>query len=356
MSQIAFIIIVLIEFILALYAEKRESKIAFFLCLALIIFASGFRGSTCGIDTPSYYYSISNDFPYNWLFDEAGFRFVSRFLMQKFNNATIVIAIYAAVTHTLILTRLWGMKEKCSFSYMVFMYLTIHYISSMNIMRQFLAVAIVFYATKYLEDNHFIKFTFAIALATAFHKSALLGLVFLVYYVGKYSTSKRKRMLLLLPLVLMTLVGGVYVCYYESSHIENYLSNSHNLDLNAALLYEFFCVVLVLVLEKGRIVVLIGNKRPIKEKNNEVICLSSPTTIFYLLGMITSMTGMLFTYMSRLGLFYMMFELVFWGHAAKRKSNRFYIVLSFVFALYQFVIELIHNGSGLFPYYWQFYY
>ena len=80
------------------------------------------------------------------------------------------------------------------------------------------------------------------------------------------------------------------------------------------------------------------------------------TIVFiYILGLFFSSVGMFFAFMSRLGYWYLIFELLYWGYLVKNNNNKFLNKLFiFVYVIYIFSLELISNGSGIFPYYINF--
>ena len=46
-----------------------------------------------------------------------------------------------------------------------------------------------------------------------------------------------------------------------------------------------------------------------------------------------------------------MYEMVFWGRVVKEgKSRQITLALSLIYAIYVFGMELIYNGSKIFPY------
>ncbi len=57
--------------------------------------------------------------------------------------------------------------------------------------------------------------------------------------------------------------------------------------------------------------------------------------------------------MARLGYFYLIFELLFWGMLTYKSNPNRYLNLFIIllFSIYTFAIELIFNGSGIFPFY-----
>ena len=173
MGYILFITICVVAFILFKLADLKDNKLFLVLGIITLSLGAGLRNDNVGLDTYQYISAFKTNFSVIWLFKETGFREISRLLMNAFSgNVTCLLLLYATVTNALILYRLWDFRKDCSYSYMVFLYITLHYMNTLNIMRQYIAIAIVFFATRFLEKRGYIKFCIAILLASVFHSSA----------------------------------------------------------------------------------------------------------------------------------------------------------------------------------------
>ena len=348
MTQVAFCIICLTALLFSYLADKKNKISILIFVITILSLAAGLRVESVGLDTRAYVYNFNNDFPLSWQFDDEGFRYISRFLMKTFNNSSWLLFIYSLITNLLIVFRLWDFRHKSSFSFMMFLYLTINYINTMNIMRQYVIVAIIFFATRYLEKKHYAIFTIAVLISSTIHSTALLGLAFLIVYLWKNVTLKHRKWLIV-PIFLFIPIVVVVIFRLQSDNITNYLSQK-NTDINITYLYRICIFFVIMLLQKIRIKISLNTSlrhealiKPISWRDNE--------TIFYLAGLGASSLGMFFAFLSRLGICYLMYELVFWGRAVKDgKGRSTAFILSTIFAIYTFALELILNGSGIFPY------
>lgn len=77
-------------------------------------------------------------------------------------------------------------------------YLILHYNESLNIVRQSLAVAFVMLAVSYLLKRQYARYALSILVATSFHSSGIIGLVFLIIQllVGRSDTLQQRHDLL----------------------------------------------------------------------------------------------------------------------------------------------------------------
>ena len=175
MTELFYVFVLLIAFILSYWAQKKNKKIYVYIIIILLTIIAGFRGKNCGIDTALYYDNISNGFPYKWQFREEGFRLIANFFVNTFNNPQLMFIFCAFFTNYFIFIRLWDFKDEANYSFMCFLYLTIYFTNSMNIMRQYLAVAIIFWATRFLKEKKVI-FLICLLISYFIHRSSLLAI------------------------------------------------------------------------------------------------------------------------------------------------------------------------------------
>lgn len=348
-----FFIVLIIDIVLFALAEKYNKKVFLIIGIILISLLSGLRGISVGVDTPSYYNAFIYNFPNSWQFEELGFRYITRFLMSILKNPTMVMLVYSFIINTLIILRLWDYRDKCSFKFMTVLYILIFFIDSMNIMRQFLAISIIFYSTKFLEKKNYFPFIIIVLLATTIHKSSILALFIPLVYFW-ISSSKKNKVLLAVPLLIISTIVLNYIFSFESDHISNYLSSKNYINnFNFTYLYRLCIFGLSFFLMKNNKKIVFRNE---KKDLDSTIVYNETTfkvlTILYLCGLLLASMGMFFNYMQRIGYIFLIYELLYWGFIIRRsKSNFFNISLIHVYAIYVFMIEIIRNGSSIFPYY-----
>ncbi|PYZ96949.1 capsular biosynthesis protein [Alteribacter lacisalsi] len=154
--------------------EIRPNRyFAFFAMLTLVI-VSGLRiniGDT-------YYYRHAfetNVFTLDYALSQKdfGFAILQYVLQQITTDAQILIFVTALITNVLIVAVLY--KYSRVFELSLYVYVTSGlFLVSMNGIRQFLAAAIIFTATKYIMDGSWKKFTIVVLIASTFHQSALI--------------------------------------------------------------------------------------------------------------------------------------------------------------------------------------
>ena len=223
----------------------------------------------------------------------------------------------------------------------------------MNIMRQFIAIAIIFYSTKFLEKKRYLLFVLIVLLVSTIHKSSLLGLLITFVYIWDNLT-QRKKVILFIPIVAIAILAILYVINAEMSHIINYFNIDNSwINLNIPYAYRIiaFCISLYLSGANKMLRIKKVSVEESKEKKNNNVELKIVTKLYFF-GLLFASMGMFYTNMTRIGLFYLIFELLYWGYLTKNnKNSKLNWTIILVYALYVFGIEFIKNGQGIFPYY-----
>ncbi|CAH1207695.1 Transmembrane protein EpsG [Paenibacillus allorhizoplanae] len=131
---------------------------------------------------------------------DIGFGILQMILKSITDNPQPLIFITALVTNVLIVYVLY--KYSKLFELSVYIYITSGlYIVSMNGIRQFLASAIVFAATKYLFEGNWKKYFLVVVFASFFHGSALILIP--IYYIVRRKAWTSSTIVLLAGSVIL---------------------------------------------------------------------------------------------------------------------------------------------------------
>ncbi|KRE50995.1 EpsG family protein [Paenibacillus sp. Soil724D2] len=132
---------------------------------------------------------------------DIGFGILQMILKSFTDDPQLLIFLTALVTNVLIVYVLY--KYSGLFEMSIYIYITSGlYIVSMNGVRQFLASAIVFAATKYLFEGKWQKYFLVVAFASAFHGSALI-LIPIYFIVRRKAWTSATFVLLFLAVILI---------------------------------------------------------------------------------------------------------------------------------------------------------
>lgn len=349
MSELIYIIVLLSAYLLAYLAQRKKKKSFLIPLILLLTVAAGYRGVSVGIDTAAYYAHIQSFFPNHWQFRETGFRLVSNTIMNITNNPQYVFLLCAFVTNLLIVIRLWDYKDEAQFSFMVLLYLLLYYSNSMNIMRQYVAVALIFFGTKFLEQKKYYFFLPFLVAGFFFHRSSLLGIGYLVVALWG-SFSKKQKHIFAIPMLLVIAVSIVYVSTYLAWDVTSYSSQTVS-NINITYFYRLFIFLVVIFLEKNKKTIKIGLLTGAK-RTKKLYQIDKVITLYYSIGLAFSALSMFYAFVGRTGLYYMIYEVVFWGIASRNLKNRkVYAIIVLVLSFYEFAQIFTRNAGGIFPYY-----
>ncbi len=164
------------------------------------------------------------------------------------DNVKGVFALYAILTLLIYELSLFNFQNKISLSISTFVLLLILYSSSLNIVRQSLAVAIIFYSVKYIARRQFISFIVLCIVATGIHSSAIVGVLFYFLYgiCDKKITNKTIALVILIsPLFITSALTFLPEFALFERYFEVYETDS--IDISASYILKIPFIVLLIV-------------------------------------------------------------------------------------------------------------
>lgn len=348
-SVAVYIGVFLIAILLARVAERTNRKMYMIFSIAIFSLVAGLRAETVGLDTEGYLATIRNiidgrlELAYGL---EWSFRYICYAFSFLIKEPQIYLLLFATATNVLVILRFWELKEDISFCWSVFIYYSMFYMLSLNLTRQFIAIAIVFYGTKFLLQGKNIKFLIFVAVAGLFHSTAVLSVVYIYFNVFNWSRlSKRQKHFLIFALLLLPIIA-VYV-YGQFIQYHKYMT-TQSFDIG-------FMIVVKMLLVVGSILML-DKTEPYKVvESTKVVRLSQSALI---VGLLLTSLGYAYRFVDRIGLYFYVFEAVYIGYVFKQKNTMTNFVIKMLFLMlyvYIFFGNTLGNGQGQNPYlfYWQ---
>jgi len=212
---------------------------------------------------------------------------------------------------------------------------------SLNVLRQFIAAAVIVNALNYINKGNFIKFALMIIMAATFHVSAILVLP--AYFVRKLNITKRNVLLFFAcAIALFFLVQGLNLYIYklfprfEAYQNSIYFNNGIRIASIANFLILFF-LLLVFVIAYKHV--------RINEKSVDVQ--KELTVIFYLfvIGVVFSFVSINLNLLDRFVIYFSIFSILLIPKILELLDNKW---LSNTLALITFLVTLIYNLSILY--------
>lgn len=341
-----FYIVVLIAcIVLANIADNCNNR-KIVSCIALLLSViSGFRGEEVGIDTVhniDRWYDVEAG---REVYLEYGFTLLIKFTQYFTSDWTFLFFICAVITCFLIILRLWDFRDISSFPIMVTAFYMLYFLRTMNVTRQFVAIAIVFYFSRYFFKKKYFKYIVGIIIASLFHVSSLMAFALFALDFLKWKELKILHKVLLSICVLCFPLFVKVAEHVITSEFGIYFLNEDT-NLGVMTLVKLVFLVLSCFLS-GLLSNNIHNKI---DGNNFVIrcCI-----YIYAVALILQSLGYVFPFMDRIGLLFNMFGIVYWGILFKTKSvsNKFFYSIMFLLLVaYPFIGTLIYDSYGVVPY------
>lgn len=331
--------------LLAMAAQKRDSKRLIFMVALILSLLCGLRGDSVGVDTMNYMRYLQNLQSSGIGFgSDIGFSAFAYVLLKIFNDYHIILLICAILTNYLIVFRLWDFRDKASMALMIFIFAVIQYPYTFNIVRQFLAIALIFWGTRYLDRGKTWGYVLINILTASIHTSSLACFSIIFLKNSRGENRRRKKYMWCMLSVLFVVIGfatfSTNIQKYEQ-HLATVSYSFHGLTL-----IRFLSAALVIAANRA-----LNNSEFSVSLEGENVALNKDIIYLYLLGLLTAGIGMFFPFMNRIGFYFLTFEMPFWGQTVYAKANRgVYRCMIAVILIYVLSATLFGDSEGLINY------
>lgn len=337
----------------AILANRNNSKKWVWLIIIALTLIAGLRDYSVGIDTQSYVtkfaYIARGAFQYAYGLEES-FKYICYAVLKVIPNATVLLTLLAFITNWCIITRFWELRKVSSFSCMVLCYYMAFYFMTMNGVRQFCAVGIVFYCTRYLGREKILRFILGVLIAMLFHQSAIIGIVLLIVNCLRWRELSTKEKVFYLVL-LFALPGIGYVARHFVLRYAKYFSSvSMDIGIMIPLKFLFLAATSVFIFAMHRRYSYFRNGQVL---NNEERLNLLMACLGYFAALLLTAFGYIFPLVDRISWYLYLFEGVYFGMLLKGKTplNRVVFGYAITFLLgYSFLYSMWHNSQGTMPY------
>lgn len=176
------------------YEAKKGKKLFAYILIGWMIVLAGLRSETVGTDVLVYGNSLfesarTSDFSeymfnnYNWYGIEPLYLLMTYFVSLVTSNVHILYFLIEFIIVGLVLSRLMQLEHPQSVLLGMFIFQCLFIGETFNLMRQSIAMAIIFFATQYFERRQYVRYLILVVIATGFHSTAIVGLLLLFIYL-----------------------------------------------------------------------------------------------------------------------------------------------------------------------------
>jgi len=275
---------------------------------------------------------------------EIGFKIVVKILSFIGNNE-LIFFFFALMTIVFVADTLLKEYVEYDITISYFMFLFVYFSNSFNIMRQTLAVAIVFWGMRKIYNGKFIEYFIIIICATMIHFTAIVAIP--IYFLWNKRKSRTIKNKFFIPFFC---VVGVMVLFWRqilgvvqklgSPFIAKYLIYLEN---NNARNRDFYVKVLFFLS-----IFLLYNVTKIKDEKMKLFLQMGS------INLLIATTGFYITFFKRLGLYYEMPAIILVGAINKLFESKSRVLinvfLEFLIILYFILVFHVIGDSQIIPY------
>lgn len=361
------LIFLIVEILAVVSCKNKESsskiKAAIFPIVIVIILSvfGGFRDLTIGTDVLVYganWFEVATNFSsFSSYVDyiqssDIGYLFINYIVSRFTDDVHIFLMILQLICNGLVVATLYRYRDKIPFWFSLLVYLCIFYCRTFNILRQAVALSIVFYSIKFLDEKHPIKFVIAVLIASLFHFTAIISLIILLF---RKICELNSRLQTLFVFIIVTItfvivffikdiISILYSLGIVNFRIYNYLYDFATGSIDITVIETFFKLLMLLL-------VLIQNKKikdDLKLNNLLVLCAIVDFVIYQIRSVIV--------YSDRLSFYFGYFMMLIFPQAAvslkvKDKDKLILNTVFIVFLLGFWYYKFVYSGScEVYPY------
>jgi len=217
-----YIVIMLSAFLITLFIDKKKNtksflmnKFLIFISFIIVLLPHAFR------------YGIGTDYFYTYVpgflatgkgvefYDEIGFELLNKCVYVLTHDYRGLFFICSVFIFFFLYRGIIKNSKNLSLSILL-IFLTQCYFYSMNMMRQSMAIVVIFYSFKYIKNNQKIKYILCCLAASLIHSSALLMIPFIFIY--NMELGKIKKLIICLFLFVFSGSVGNVIHYIVNNY------------------------------------------------------------------------------------------------------------------------------------------
>lgn len=353
---VAFVISIVATYLASNSSDRGFAKVLYTIfAIAPLVILAAFRAHTVGTDTANYV-SLFRDaleegdgiLRYIYLHPSFEFGFLAyNYIIAQFVKT---VEVYYLITYGLIVgfTYASAMRLKEYLSPAVFMaiYYTLFFSDSLNVMRQYIAIALVFYAVSNLFTDRVKSYVIFTILASLFHASAVLSfLIGIVYFITKrFPLYENKAIYIvlglfaLLAIMKMDALAHMNLIPVFESKLQNHLNNALDGGVSNSHIMVCCCTLVFLFYSYTR-------NNPVYDM---LLLLLILTMIFYLSPSMNATLYRFTLYFNMLTCFAVSY--IYKGSMKKSKKRYVALMLLCVYIFFYFFSIVISKTNEVIPY------
>ena len=350
-----YLIIYVASIILAFFSQAKIPQILRKLLIVFLILTLSYllliRDSSIGTDTDNYitiFDTLGNDITaiatLTALSIEPGFLLFSYVFKSIFENNYIVLFCFAIIFYTCyVQTAVKSNLNMVLFIAALFSYTSL-YLMSFNILRQCMALALIFFGSRYILVGSNKKFIVTCLLAATFHYSALICLLFIP--IHRFRHVLYKFWFVVMAVVIST--SGIALTFLGSinERYSGYVASSEDMSLPSFTFFSFYLFIFIFAILGIKII-----KQNLRDEFKFYTIIYTVYISFILFFYISGLTNQ---GLSRITLYFAwpsIFIIDFALRSIDNKNSRYvFNILIFSFLSLFFIYVLSLKGDAVIPF------
>lgn len=335
---------------------SKFNKVLLFLSIAILTLLAAFRSDTMGVDVRGYALSSFKaaekalgfgglKYYMNQGTTEWGYKLLAYVCTKVFHNLNGVLFGTALLTNGGVIIGLYRVRKHIPLTLATLAYCFLFYQETYNMMRQWIAMAIIVFGIIYIYERKPLKFCLTVAVATLFHTSAILAILLyiVVQFIRKRNNIKWQILIILITLFCVINIGALMEYIVDQGWLkERYLYYV----TGEALTYSWQMAIVRI----PPIALSFVLYRDMNRKDE----LHKVWFLFLVIDLIVSQLHSVMDFAQRIGAYFglaQMFELSLAGSVGKLKQRTLVKTLVVMFLLmYWYVYYIYFNFSQSYPY------
>lgn len=329
--MIPYLLFCIIVLLLTYINKNTKSKKMNFLEFIIVLIISLFSGLRYGVgwDYWSYVDVIEQKYVtnINLSYEYLNIYFMNFVRLIDFNQLYFLVNSF--ITVFLISLTLKKYSSNFNLSILFFLFFPIFFLNSFSVIRNFTAIALVFFGVRFIIERKFFMYLLIVIFATLIHNTAIFTIIFYFLYKIKFSTV---QLLLTLPLLYFIRVFSIYLIKLSGISYAYYFTYEQNTEGRFTILIYLFFLFLLLFFKK----------RLIMKSNSKEFMLNQ-----FIFGVLIFLTFLnLGPVASRLSIYFTLYILLFipdffdfFKYKSEKNALKFiYIVILVLFFSYTLLI------------------